>query len=99
MEDRRFQYTINGFNDTDNRIYLINIIAQNVVTGEEVAYKVHALQREVQVYQPPPIGGAETGLVVGIAVTAGTVGIIVIVAFAVNSSKKMRPRLRVRSAK
>jgi hypothetical protein len=99
MEDRRFQYTINGFNDADNRIYLINIIAKNVVTGEEVAYKVHALQREVQVYHPPPIGGPETGLVVGIAVTAGTVGVIVIVAFAVNSSKKMRPRLRVRSTK
>lgn len=51
----------------------------------QVAYKVHAVQREVTVYSPPPIGGNEIGLVVGISVLSGTVAVIVIVAFAINS--------------
>ena len=50
-----------------------------------MAYKVHAVQREVTVYAPPPMGGDEVGLVVGISVLTGTVAVIVIVAFAVNS--------------
>mmetsp|Transcript_12687 Transcript_12687/g.18400 ORF Transcript_12687/g.18400 Transcript_12687/m.18400 type:complete len:277 (-) Transcript_12687:21-851(-) len=99
LEDRKYRYTIQGMNDTDNRIYLINMIARNLITGEEVAYKVHAVQREVAVYQPPPIGGGELGLVVGISVLSATVAIVVVVAFTVNSAKKMRPRLRVRVTK
>jgi hypothetical protein len=99
MEDRRYRYVIKGLNDTDNRIYLVNLVARNKVTGEQVAYKVHAVQRKVAVYEPPPIKSDELGLVVGILVVSGTVAVVVVVAFAINSSKKMRPRLRVRVSK
>ena len=51
------------------------------------------------VYKPPPMGANEVGLVVGIAVVSASVAGIVVLAFAVNSSKKMRPRLRVRVSK
>ena len=99
LEDRRFRYTILGLNDTYNRIYLLNAIARNTKTGEELAYKVHAVQRKVAVYEPPPLKSDQVGLLTGIAVISVTVAVIVIVAFAVNSNKKMRPRLRVRQSK
>lgn len=35
-QDRRYEYVIQGFNDTDNRIYLINLVAHNTKTGEMV---------------------------------------------------------------
>jgi hypothetical protein len=53
--------------------------------GAQAAYKLHVVQREVTVYAPPPMGGDEIGLVVGISVLTGTVAVIVIVAFAINS--------------
>ena len=36
-QDRRYEYVIKGFNDTDNRIYLVNLVARNTKTGEEVS--------------------------------------------------------------
>jgi hypothetical protein len=35
-QDRRYEYVIQGFNDTDNRIYLINLVAHNTKTDEMV---------------------------------------------------------------
>ena len=45
---------------------------------------MHAVQREVTLYVPPPMGGDEIGLVVGISVLSGTVAVIVVIAFVVN---------------
>jgi len=95
LEDGRLLHSFKNLNDTDNNVYMINVIVRHKITGEEVAYKPHVLQRITPIYKAPEIGGPEVGLIVGVSVLVAGIVIIIVVVVVLTRQKKMRPRLKV----
>mmetsp|Transcript_11418 Transcript_11418/g.31848 ORF Transcript_11418/g.31848 Transcript_11418/m.31848 type:complete len:372 (+) Transcript_11418:36-1151(+) len=96
LADGRLTRRIVGLNDSDNNVYLLNIVVRNRVTGESAAYKVHTVQRRTPVYRPPEMGPTQVGLMVGVAVSIAAAAAILVVAVLLARRRKTRPRLRIR---
>ncbi|EKX44593.1 hypothetical protein GUITHDRAFT_139538 [Guillardia theta CCMP2712] len=99
FEDGRLRYPVGGLNDSDNNVYILNVLARNLKTMEEFVYNPHVVQRKTPVYVAPQVNGPQVGLIVGVALTSAAIAIFVVAAIAMQTSKKMRPRLRIRTEK
>uniref|UniRef100_A0A7S0UEV3 EF-hand domain-containing protein n=1 Tax=Hemiselmis andersenii TaxID=464988 RepID=A0A7S0UEV3_HEMAN len=95
LEDGRILREVTDLKDDDNNVYLFNVLVRHKVTGEQVAYKTHVVQRLTPEYKVPDVAGPEVGLIVGVSVVTVVIVAAIVLAIVLNRSKKMRPRLRV----
>lgn len=95
FEDGRLIRSFKSLKDDNNNVYIVNVIVRHKLTGEEVAYKTHVVQRLTPLYKIPPVSGPEIGLVVGVSIVSVVVVAVIVVVLVLTRSKKMRPRLKV----
>ncbi|EKX50059.1 hypothetical protein GUITHDRAFT_104457 [Guillardia theta CCMP2712] len=96
LPDGRLTRNLKGLDDSDNNVYIVNVVVRSRATGEEVAYKAHVLQRRSPVYMPADTTGPKQKSVI-IGAVSSIVGITVIFLVAIYFSrlKKKRPVVKI----
>jgi hypothetical protein len=88
--------TIKGLDDSDNNIYVINVVVRSRKTGESFAYKPHVLQRKFPDYEAPDaMDSTGTTIVMAVGITAGVIVLSFCLMVAFSKNKKPRPQIKV----
>uniref|UniRef100_A0A7S0HAZ9 EF-hand domain-containing protein n=1 Tax=Hanusia phi TaxID=3032 RepID=A0A7S0HAZ9_9CRYP len=96
LPDGRLTRNLKGLDDSDNNVYILNLVVRSRVTGEQVAYKAHVLQRRSPVYMPAETTGPkQKNVIIGAATSIVGITLIFLAAIFFSRLKKKRPVVKI----
>lgn len=94
--DGKLTRAISGLDDSNNNIYIINILVRHKLTGEYAAYKPHVLQKKTPLYKPHEVGATDYNVIIGVCVGFGTIVIVLLFGLIFTVNKRLRPELKLK---
>lgn len=96
--DGRLTRSISGLDDSNNNIYIINVLVRHKVTGEYAAYKPHILQKKTPLYKAHQVSSTDYNVIIGVCSGFGAIVLVLVFALIFTRNKRLRPNLKIKRA-